>query len=356
MDLPELEVLVGQMIVMDLRGVSIAPEMEDMLRKGRLGGVLLFPGPEATAWQVRELTDRIRGLAGEYPPIISIDQEGGRVTRLKQGFTTFPAMRKLGAKNDEVLAFEVGKILGAEMRAVGINTDFAPVVDLDLNPNNQVIGDRALSADRETVARLGISLLRGLQSEKIITCAKHFPGHGASREDSHLELPTVDIDQQTTRSRELVPFQKMIAAGVETVMVGHIKYPAFDKYHPATLSERIIGELLREEMKFNGVVIVDSLEMKALEGIPLEDRAFMAAKAGADVMLIAEGIESAQRIHTALCAAVKMGVLGADKVYLSFERIMKLKEKLLKASDLPARASLDQLVGTPGNKKIAESF
>jgi beta-N-acetylhexosaminidase len=356
MDLPEIEVLVGQMIVMDLRGLVIAPEIEDMLRKGWLGGVLLFPGPEATPLEVRDLTDRVRELSREYPPILAIDQEGGRVTRLKNGFTQFPAMRRLGAKNDEGLAFEVGKVLGKEMRAVGINSDLAPVVDLDLNPNNEAIGDRALSAAPETVAKLGIAIMRGLQSEKIAACAKHFPGHGASREDSHLELPTVDLDQATTRSRELIPFRKAIAAGVETVMVGHIKYPAFDKYHPATLSERIIGELLRDELNFNGVVIVDSLEMKALEGIPLEDRAFMAVKAGADLMLIAEGIESAQRIHTALCAAVKMGVLGADKVYLSFERILKLKENLLKSSDLPAKASLAQMVGTPGHKKIAASF
>ncbi len=354
--LPELEVLVGQMIVMDLRGTELTAEAGEWLEKGWLSGFLLFPGAEATPMQVRKLTDEIRKRSAAHPALISIDQEGGRVTRLKNGFTQFPAMRNLGAKKDESLALEVGKILGREMRAVGINTDFAPVLDLDLNPENEVIGDRSFGKDPELVAKLGIALMRGLQSEKIIACAKHFPGHGASREDSHLELPTVAIDRQTTRSRELVPFQKAFAAGVDTVMIGHIKYPAFDKYHPATLSERIIGELLRDEMKYNGVVIADSLEMKALEGIPLEDRAFMSVRAGADILLIAEGMESAKRVHTGLCAAVKMGALGMDRIFPAWERVGKLKSKLLNSTDFPAPGSLDQMVGIDRHRAIADQF
>jgi beta-N-acetylhexosaminidase len=171
-----------------------------------------------------------------------------------------------------------------------------------------------------------------------------------------LELPKLVADQKTIRGRELVPFLRAIEDGVETVMVGHVLYPAFDKYHPATLSEKIITGLLREEMGFDGVVIVDSLEMKALEGIPLEDRAFMAARAGADILLICEGIESARRIHMAICQAVTMGVLPMEKIYNSFQRVMKLKEKLLKGADLPDINSVSQIVGSEQHLKIVEKF
>ena len=356
MSLPEMEVMIGQMIVMDLRGTTVSEDIAKMLEAGPLGGFLLFPGNDAAPEQVRRLTDSLRELSSSYPPMIAIDQEGGRVLRLKKPFTQIPAMRRLGAKNDEGLALEIGKVFGSELRAVGINTDFAPVVDLDLNPDNQVIGDRALHSDPQVVSRLACAIIRGLQSEKIVTCAKHFPGHGASREDSHLELPTVSEDAQLVRGRELGPFKDAIACGAETVMIGHIRYPAFDKYHPASLSEPVITGLLRKEMGFDGVIVVDSLEMKALAGIPVGDRAFMAARAGADIMLIAEGLESAKTIHMMLCQAVTMGLLPVEKITDAFSRIMKLKEKFLKPSDLPPVAEVSRIVGSAEHQKIAASF
>lgn len=356
MNLPEIEVMVGQMVVMDLRGVSLPMEVERMLESGLVSGFLLFPGKDATPEQVRELTDSIREASRNYPAMIAIDQEGGRVLRLKKPFTQIPCLRRLGAKNDEGLAFEVGKTIGVELFAAGINTDFAPVLDLDLNPENQVIGDRALSPDPEVVSKLGCALIKGMQSQKIITCAKHFPGHGASREDSHLELPTVDADQQTVRERELIPFKAALASGVDTVMIGHIRFSAFDKYHPASLSGRIITELLREELGFDGVVVVDSLEMKALEGIPLEDRAFMAARAGADIMLISEGMESAKRVHMALCQAVTMGALPVERIYQSFQRIRKLKEKFLVGPYMPPISGIGGIIGCQRHQEIADSF
>jgi len=353
MSLPEIEVMVGQMMVVELRGTELCEEHRKLLQSGLVSGFLLFPGNDARPEEVRELTDSVRKIAAEYPAILAVDQEGGRVLRLKAGFTPIPCMRKLGAKADENLAFEVGRVLGAELRAVGINTDFAPVVDLELNPENEVIGDRALHSDPELVGRLGSALIHGLHSEKIAACAKHFPGHGASREDSHLELPAVSADQNTVRGRELKPFQRAIAAGVESVMVGHLLYPAFDKYYPASLSERLITGLLREEMGFEGVVIVDALEMKALEGIPLEDRAFMAARAGADIMLVSEGMENARRVHMALCQAVSMGALAVDKVVSAYQRVMNLKARLLKQEDLPAIDSLQKMVSSDAGRRLA---
>ena len=356
MNLPEVELMVGQMIVTDLRGLTLPEELGRMAAAGLVSGFLMFPGNDATPAQVRELTDDIRNISGEFPVILAIDQEGGRVSRLQAGFTEIPAMRGLGATRDERLAFEVGAVLGSELAAAGINVDFAPVADLDLNPENQVIGDRALSADPEVASRLCAALVRGLHSEKILACAKHFPGHGASREDSHQELPMVDADPETVRGRELAPFKAAMKAGADMVMVGHILYPALDKYHPATLSEKIITGLLREELGFQGVVVTDALEMKALEGIALEDRAFMAARAGADIILLSEGIDNARRVHMALCQAVITGALPVEKVCRSFERVTALKQKLLKQSDLPPESEVDRIAGSQANLKIAKSF
>jgi len=356
MELPELELMLGQMVMMDLRGTTLPKDAAEMLKAGLVSGLVLFPGDDATPDQVRKLTDSIRAVSKTFPPIIAVDQEGGRVLRLKNGFTPIPAMRRLGGKNDETLAFETGKALGAELSTVGVNVDLAPVLDLDLNPENKVIGDRSLSPDPATVSRLGCALIRGLHSEKVAACAKHFPGHGASKEDSHLELPVVAADQKTVRERELVPFRDAIAAGVEMVMAGHILYPAFDKYHPASLSERLITELLREEMGFDRVVITDALEMKVLEGIPFEDRAFMAAKAGADILLVCDGIVSAKKIHMTLCQAVTMGALSMEKVYLSYQRIMSLKEKLTTQDDLPPASQVSRVVGSESHQKVAASF
>jgi beta-N-acetylhexosaminidase len=345
----EIEFLVGQMILTDLRGIELKPEMAELLKKGLVSGVILFPGPEATPVDVRRLTDEVRAVCSHFEPIIAIDQEGGRVARLKNGFTRIPAMRNLGEKNDEGLALEIGRIVGKELRSVGVNLNFAPVVDLDLNPENKVIGDRSLGADPQRVSCLASALIRGLHSEKVLGCAKHFPGHGASREDSHQELPVVDADQETVRRRELIPFRSAIEAGVKSIMVAHLKYPAFDRYYPASLSERIIQGLLCEEMRFEGVVITDSLEMKALETIPLEDRAYMAVRAGADIVLISDGIESARKIHSALCTAVKMGALGADRIYSAYERVRNFKENLFKSSELPPVSSLERMVGISAN-------
>lgn len=352
MSLPELEVMIGQMVVADLRGVTFGESHRRFLESGLVSGFLMFPGDDAQPEQVRELTDAIRAISAPSPAILAIDQEGGRVQRLKASFTRIPCMRRLGVKADEKLAFEVGRIMGAELRAVGVNMDLAPVVDLELNPANQVIGDRALHSDPELVGRLGAALIKGLHSERIAACAKHFPGHGASSEDSHLELPTVRAGQQEIRERELLPFRKAMAAGVESVMVGHLLYPAFDKYHPASLSERLITGLLREEMGFEGVVIVDALEMKALEGIPLEDRAFMAARAGADIILVSEGLENAKRVHSALCQAVKMGVLAMDKIVRAYQRVTNFKAGLLKQGDLPPKSRLKTIIGSDAGKVL----
>ncbi len=350
----ELEKIVGQLIIGGVWGNKLSPEMEELLSEGKLGGVILFPenfSPEELAGFI----ERIYRLSLS-PPFIAIDQEGGRVNRLKEPFTQFPSMRKLGEKRDEKLAYQVGEALGKELRAVGINLNFAPVLDLDLNPENQVIGDRSLGSEPELVSRLGVALLKGIQSQGVLACAKHFPGHGASREDSHQTLPRIELKKEVVLARELVPFRRAIESGLEMIMVGHLLYPSLDPYHPASLSEEIIQSLLRKELKFSGLVVVDSLEMGALDFFPLEDRAFMALRAGADLLLTTEGEENAQRVLRALVQGIKLGAVSLEQIYSSYQRVIEIKNKYLSDFRLPPKETLQKIIGCPEHKNLAEQF
>jgi len=328
MNLPEPELIAGQMILAGLRENQLNQDYKKLLSNGHISGLVLFPKNPITKEELKKLTQEIYSLSKNYPPLIAIDQEGGRVSRLKAPFTQFPPMRAIGEKNDEGLAFEIGKTLGKELKEVGINLNFAPVMDLDLNPKNQVIGDRAFHSDPEIVAKLGSAMIRGMKAQKLLTCAKHFPGHGASKEDSHLELPTVDIDKKMLFERELIPFKKAIDEGVDSIMLGHLLYPKIDKYHPSSLSEKFINKILREELGFQGVVFTDSLEMSALDTIPMPDRAFMAIRAGADIVLCTKDLNQVQEVHFALTQAITLSAIPMDKIYLAYERITRLKQKI----------------------------
>src|SRR5207247_408131 len=196
-------------------------------------------------------------LVPQLPPWVSVDQEGGRVARLKAPFTEWPAMATLGRSGDVRLAERFARALAKELRAVGITLDYAPVLDIHTNPKNPVIGDRALSEKAEDVARLGAAIVAALQEERVAACGKHFPGHGDTQADSHLELPLVEHPIERLRSVEFVPFRAAIEAGVATMMTAHVFMPAIDEKRPATLSRRVVTDLLREELGFDGVLLTD---------------------------------------------------------------------------------------------------
>ena len=350
----ELERIIGQLIIVGLKANKLSRQIKKLISSGKVGGVILFPQTSSPA-HLRSLIEKMAELSPEHPLFIAIDQEGGRVNRLKEPFTQFPPMRLLGRYGDEKISYQVGEALGRELRATGINLDFAPVLDLDLNPENQVIGDRSFGSEPELVARLGVGFIRGIQAQGIIACAKHFPGHGAGKEDSHQTLPRIDADKELIYSRELVPFKKAIESGVEMIMVGHLFFPSLDPYHPASLSEKIIQELLRKELNFSGLVIVDSLEMGALDFLPLEDRAFMALRAGADLVLTTEGEENVERIFQALMEAVKFGALSGERVYSSYQRVVEVKNKFLNNFLRSYRKDF-KIIGCPEHKALVEKI
>src|SRR5688572_31506640 len=307
---------IGQLLIGSLPGTTLTPEIRSLVREFSLGGVILFSRNIEAPEQVAELSIDVQTLATELPLWLSVDQEGGRVARLRKPFTEWPPMAVLGRSGDTTLASRFAAALAAELRAVGVTLDYAPVLDIHTNPKNPVIGDRALAEDADLVARLGAAIVRGLQDNGVAACGKHFPGHGDTAVDSHLELPLVEHPPDRIRRVEAVPFREAIKAGVAFIMTAHILVPSLDEDRPATLSRRIVYDLLRDELGFEGVILSDDLEMKAIAATySVPDAAVQAIAAGCYAVLVcrhlvearSRDIEAQAEVLEALVHAVEDG-------------------------------------------------
>jgi len=280
-------------------GKSLPSELSRWLARGEVGGVVLYSRNIGSPAQVRTLCREVRSAAGRGNPLplIAVDQEGGRVARLKEPpFTWFPPARacSLFCCRNEAVAEGLGAAIGAELRAVGIDVNFAPVLDVDSNPLNPVIGDRSFSDDPDAAASLAVAFAKGSLSRGILPVGKHFPGHGDTSADSHEELPVVRAGRQTLLRRELLPFRRAARAEIPALMTAHVVYPVLDRALPATLSRKILHGLLRERMRFRGTVFSDALEMKAIaDRYGIGEAAVLAVNAGCDVVLVCRG-ESVQ--------------------------------------------------------------
>jgi len=278
-------------------GMSLPTVLSRWLARGEVGGVVLYSRNIESPSQVRALCREIRSSAGRGDPLplIAVDQEGGRVARFKAPpFTWFPPARacSLFCCRNEAVAEAVGAATAAELRAVGIDVNFAPVLDVDSNPRNPVIGDRAFSEDPKGAAALGIAFAKGSLSRGVLPVGKHFPGHGDTSADSHKELPVVRAGKRTLLLRELLPFRRAARAGIPALMTAHVMFPALDRALPATLSRKILHDLLRERMRFRGTIISDALEMKAIaDRYGIGEAAVLAVTAGCDVVLVCRGEE-----------------------------------------------------------------
>jgi beta-N-acetylhexosaminidase len=276
-------------------GKTLPAALSRWLARGEAGGVVLYSRNIENPAQVRALCREIRSAAGRANPLplIAVDQEGGRVARFKDPpFTRFPPARacSLFCCRNESVARSVGAATAAELRAVGIDMNFAPVLDVDSNPRNPVIGDRAFSEDPHTAAALGIAFAKGSLSRGILPVGKHFPGHGDTSADSHEELPIVRAGRQSLLRRELLPFRRAARAGIPALMTAHVLYPALDRALLATLSRKILHDLLRERLRFRGAVISDALEMKAItDRFGIGEAVILAVAAGCDVVLVCRG-------------------------------------------------------------------
>lgn len=263
MGLPIEKVFLSEIFLIGIGGPSITPDVKIQLRQG-LAGVVLFRRNIESREQVVALCREVREAARDYPPpIIAVDEEGGRVQRLRSLIGAFPSAREVARKGVEA-AYEAGLAIGLHLRDLGLNVDFAPVLDVDSNPESPVIGDRSFSSDPRVVAECGVAFAKGLARAGIAACGKHFPGHGDAHEDSHYDLPVISAHRQTLEAREIPPFAAAVSAGIKLLMTAHCIYPAFDDRLPATLSSAILKGLLRQTLGFEGCIVTDDLGMKAI--------------------------------------------------------------------------------------------
>ena len=352
---------IGQLLIAGFNGLQVSPELRSLVREFGLGGVILFARNVEDPEQVAELAYESARLAPDLPLWVSIDQEGGRVARLRRPFTEWPPMATLGRSGDVALAERFARALAAELKAVGVTLDYAPVLDIHTNPKNPVIGDRALAESAKTVAELGSAIVRTLQGEGIAACGKHFPGHGDTSADSHHELPLVDHPPERLRNTELVPFKAAIEAEVATIMTAHVFVPSLDEDRPATLSRRVVTDLLRRELRYQGVILSDDLEMKAIANqYAVPAAAVMAIEAGCDGILICSGAHDVQAAALeALIHAVEDERLPWPRVEDALARQQRAKERFLAepAAVKPLRGrQLRSAIGRDEHQAIAQEM
>jgi beta-N-acetylhexosaminidase len=275
---------------------------------------------------------------------------------LKEGATVLPGNMALGATNSTELAERAGEITAVELAAVGVNLNFAPVMDVNNNPDNPVIGRRSFGESPELVSRLGIPYIRGLQRNGVLATAKHFPGHGDTTVDSHFELPTVNHDLERIHALELQPFRAAIDADVAAIMTAHIIYPAFDADRPATLSPTILTDLLRKELGFDGLLITDDMEMKAIDDrYRSGEAAVMAVEAGADIVMVLWTPAKQIEVFDALLSAIKSGRISQARLDQSIERILKSKGAAFERRFVDPDA-VGTTVGAEAHKQLAQTI
>ena len=324
---------IGQLLIAGFNGHQLPVELKTLAREFGLGGVILFARNVGEPEHVAEVCHEAARLVPDSPLWVSVDQEGGRVARLKEPFTKWPPMATLGRSGDVHLAERFARALAAELRAVGFTLDYAPVLDILTNPKNPAIGDRALAETASEVARLGAAIIRTLQAEGIAACGKHFPGHGDTSTDSHHELPLVEHPIERLREVEFVPFRAAIEADVAAIMTAHVFLPALDVDRPATLSRPIVTGLLREELGYQGVIFSDDLEMKAVASeYAVPTSAVLAIEAGCDGVLICSGDHDSQAAALeALVHAVEDDRVRQSRVDDALRRQQRAKERWLSA-------------------------
>ncbi|PAF33713.1 glycoside hydrolase family 3 N-terminal domain-containing protein [Paenibacillus sp. 7516] len=362
---------VGQMLMPDIRQwngkvtTTVNEGLKSSIHNQDLGGLILFDKNIVDTRQVTTLTHNLQMEAGDIPMFLGIDQEGGVIKRIPGG-TNLPGQMALGATGASALAEAAGQLTGEELKALGLNINFAPVLDINSNPDNPIIGMRSFSSDADLVTRLGLATIKGLHQSGVIAAVKHFPGHGDTTVDSHLGLPVLTHNRERLDSVELKPFQAAIENGVEMIMTAHIAFPAIDNEQvtslkdgqrvpvPATLSKKVLNGLLREELGYEGLIISDAFTMDGIAEHFGEDQAVeRAVNAGVDIILMPQDSAAA---HQTLVNAVKNGTIPTETIHASVERILELKAKyglFERSKSLTSKlAELNQVIGSQGHREV----
>ncbi|HNV03456.1 MAG TPA: beta-N-acetylhexosaminidase [Vicinamibacterales bacterium] len=346
---------VGQLVFLGFDGFEIPPEIRSLAREFDLGGVALFRRNVEGPGQVADLAFQAAALGLSDPAWVAVDQEGGRVARMRSPFTEWPPMAALGRSGNAELAARIGRAIAHELRAVGVTMDFAPVLDVLTNAANPAIGDRALSEDAGVVARLGAAMIRAMQDEGIAACGKHFPGHGDAGVDSHHDLPVVGLSPDRFEAVEWVPFRAAMAESVAALMVAHLLVPAFDEAVPASLSRRVVTGLLRERLRFDGLILTDDLSMKgcSLTCAP-PAAAVRAIAAGHDAALLCEPDHDGQAAALeALVRALEDETIAASQVEASLARHARAKARFAGPRTGRPASAWREVVGCEAHQALA---
>jgi len=359
-----LEQKVAQMFVFTFFGTPANQYALDVLSDWQPGAVALLPSNLGDPVSVTNLTNSLQQTvtqAGGVPLFIAVDQEGGVVAHLKDGFTEFPVPMLLTATGNTELAYQVAQAKASEMRAVGINMNFAPVADLHTNPDNPIIGRRSFGSNPQMVAPILSAFISGLQDGDVLATAKHFPGHGDTASDSHLTLPVIDYDLDRLEDVELVPFRAAIDSGVGAIMAAHIWFPQLESQEnlPASLSQSIISGLLRDSMQYDGLIITDAMDMDAIDTrFTPEERAFRAVEAGHDLILVGAHVSPENQIAAmqAVVNAVDDGMIDESRIDASVQRILAAKAEfgVLDWQPLDAQSAAAR-IDVEANDKLIES-
>ena len=327
--------IAGEVILAGIDGPQLTERERDVLREVGPGGYVLFSKNITSLEGGRNLCDDLTALtevARGVKPFIAADQEGGAVTMLPSEATQFPSMMSIGAGRKTMNAFKIATLVATELRAIGINMDLAPVMDISNNPDSPLIGTRSFWDDANTVAQFGAKFIEGLRQGRVLSVAKHFPGHGDTDVDSHSGLPTIRHDVKRLEAVELAPFRKAVASGVDGIMVSHVALTRVDpEPTPSSLSKNIVSGLLRRRLSFPGLIMTDLLMMDAVtKMLDVDEAAVAAIEAGNDMVLACEGVDMAQDVRSAIIAKAKGDKAFAKRLKRRAARVIATKESKLR--------------------------
>lgn len=325
-----LEEKIGQLLIVGLEGLDISEDEIHNIKENKVGGFIFFSRNISDKNQLIKLLDNLKkeNNINKIPLFLSIDEEGGLVSRLSSLVANLKNPSNLGKVNDLELSYSYGENLGLKLSSFGFNLNFAPVLDINSNPSNPVIGNRAYGKTAQSVSDHGLSLLEGIKSQGVIPTGKHFPGHGDTTVDSHLDLPLVYKTLDELREMELVPFKNAIENDIGMLMVAHILYPNIDGDFPSSMSSVIIDNILRDDLGYDGVVISDDMTMGAIvENYSIQEAGIRFLKAGGDIILISHGPGNSDLIIDRIKEEIDRGQLTIDEVEEKVYRILRLKEQ-----------------------------
>lgn len=353
--------LIGQHLLIGISGHTLTADEKKFIVQNDISGVVLFNRNISEPKQVRDLCAELQDLRHQTksraPLFIAIDMEGGRIARLQSPFTQWPPLKKLGDLDSPTVSFHFARSMGQELKAVGINLDFAPCIDVFSNPKNTVIGDRSISTDAEMVAKHASALIRGYMKSEIIPCAKHFPGHGDTIVDSHDDLPREEATLERLNSLELVPFKKAFRSRLDMTMTAHIIFPKIDPEWPVTLSEIFLKKIAREDLRFKGLIITDDLDMKALANhydkdlIPVRS-----LQAGNDLILYCNEPDSPAKALEQVDKALSDGKLKKSDLEMTYKKILQMKKDTIPNPDPTDWNEAKKWIGHAEHYKLSQAI